>query len=204
MFGTAPQGHFVASLGRARSLRSLPRLTATRSRACLSLTASNLFPQDKQYDTKSQMLSMRWGTETRNVTNFQLTKRNVVDWGGDSAPDQRLSGLARERSERARPSEATKCPWGAVPSKNADFQSINNQLTVFLKPILGNTPANTRVLHLFRSRLFFALLRPTRVRHISGGLQSGWLKKHMSFLSGSCTERFSGSCIERLRLGCLH
>ena len=31
---------------------------------------------------------------------LQLTKRNVVDWGGELASDQRLSGLARERSER--------------------------------------------------------------------------------------------------------
>ncbi|PCI86732.1 MAG: hypothetical protein COB24_08225 [Hyphomicrobiales bacterium] len=41
--------------------------------------------------------------------------------GGELACDQRLSGLARERSERARPSKATKCPWGAVPSITSKY-----------------------------------------------------------------------------------
>ena len=69
------------------------------------------------------MQRLQRGTKTQSVTKLQLTKRNVVKLGGASASDQRLSGLARERSERARPSEATKCPWGAVPSKNASLRA---------------------------------------------------------------------------------
>ena len=30
----------------------------------------------------------------RSFAKLQLTKRNVVDWGGEFAPDQRLSGLS--------------------------------------------------------------------------------------------------------------
>uniref|UniRef100_A0A2A4Z3W2 Uncharacterized protein n=1 Tax=OCS116 cluster bacterium TaxID=2030921 RepID=A0A2A4Z3W2_9PROT len=36
----------------------------------------------------------------RSFAKLQLTKRNVVKLGGELASDQRLSGLARERSER--------------------------------------------------------------------------------------------------------
>ena len=43
-------------------------------------------------------------TDIQSVAKLGLTKRNVVDWGGESVHDQRLSGLARERSER------TQCP----------------------------------------------------------------------------------------------
>ena len=79
----------------------LPRLmAATRGCACLSLTASNSFSTIGSMATKSQMLSLQRGTGAQSLAKLQLTKCNVVDWGGASAPDQRLSGLARERSER--------------------------------------------------------------------------------------------------------
>ena len=75
------------------------------------------------------MQRLQRGTKTQSVTKLQLTKRNVVKLGGASASDQRLSGLARERSERARPSEATKCPWGAVPSKKRACEHIKNKIS---------------------------------------------------------------------------
>ena len=37
----------------------------------------------------------------------------------------------------------------SAKQKNASFQSINYQPTVFLQPILGSAPANTRELHLY-------------------------------------------------------
>uniref|UniRef100_A0A2A4Z971 Uncharacterized protein n=1 Tax=OCS116 cluster bacterium TaxID=2030921 RepID=A0A2A4Z971_9PROT len=93
--------------------------------------------------------------------------RNVVDWGGELASDQRLSGLARERSERARPSEATKCPWGASAQYNANFQSISYQLTVFLRPVLGSVTVGTGVLAFFTFGRPIGLLssEPLRARY---------------------------------------
>ena len=95
------------------SVRSLCSLATPNgdARSRLSHLRFEPFPHDRQYDTKQQILCLRCRTGMRRFAKLQLTKHNVVKLGGASALDQRLSGLARERGERARPSEATKCPW---------------------------------------------------------------------------------------------
>ena len=110
-----------ASSTSVRSLRSLATPNGDARSRLSQPKGFEPFFHDKQYSTKHQILNLQRGTKTRCFAKLQLTKRNVVDWGGEFAHHQRLSGLARERSERARPSEATKCPWGAVPSKNLLF-----------------------------------------------------------------------------------
>ena len=110
-------GRPIGLLSVSTSVRSLRSLATPNGDAQSRLSQPNgfePFSHDRQYDTKSQMLSLQLGTKTQSIAKLQLTKRNVVKLGGELASDQRLSGLARERSERARPSEATKCPLGAV------------------------------------------------------------------------------------------
>ena len=100
-----------------RSLRSLATPNGDAQSRLSQPSGFEPFFHDKQYSTKQKILRLQRGTKTQHFAKLELTKRNVVDWGGESASDQRLSGLARERSERARPSEATKCPWSAVPGQ---------------------------------------------------------------------------------------
>ena len=52
---------------------------------------------NQKYTTDSEFTGR---TETRHAGKLSPPQRNVVDWGGEFTPDQRLSGLARERSER--------------------------------------------------------------------------------------------------------
>ncbi|PCI89051.1 MAG: hypothetical protein COB24_00810 [Hyphomicrobiales bacterium] len=70
------------------------------------------------------MLSLLYSTEMQSFAKLELTKLNEIRLGGELTSDQRLSGLARERSER------TQCQ-----AKNS-FQSINNQPTVFQQHLL--------------------------------------------------------------------
>uniref|UniRef100_A0A2A4YXD9 Uncharacterized protein n=1 Tax=OCS116 cluster bacterium TaxID=2030921 RepID=A0A2A4YXD9_9PROT len=86
-----------------RSLRSLATPNGD-ARSRLSHLRFELFSHDRQYRTRQKILSLQWGTEAQSFAKLQLTKHNAVRLGGEIAPDQRLSDLARERSER------TQCP----------------------------------------------------------------------------------------------
>ena len=77
-------------------------------------------------------------TEMQSFGKLAPPKRNAVRLGGELAPDQRLSGLA-SGTDVPRPQGLTSPPTGG--RKDANFQSISYQLTVFLRPIRGSAPA---------------------------------------------------------------
>ncbi|PCI86451.1 MAG: hypothetical protein COB24_09820 [Hyphomicrobiales bacterium] len=80
-----------------RSLRSLATPNGDAQSRLPQPKASDPFPT---ISTRLQILSLSGRTEIRSFAKLELTKHNVVRLGGEFASNQRLSGLARERSER--------------------------------------------------------------------------------------------------------
>ncbi|PCI86794.1 MAG: hypothetical protein COB24_08590 [Hyphomicrobiales bacterium] len=101
-----------------RSLRSLATPNGDAQSRLPQPKGFGPFSQDRQYGTKNKIQSLHCGTYTRRITKLELTKLNVIDWGGELASDQRLSGLASDTEYRARSAK-----------HNANFQSINKDTT---------------------------------------------------------------------------